>query len=236
MSDSATEFDLTFENPVNEVAKKYNVPHWIWYPIAMTESGGNPHNQTVTDSEDSRGIFQVNIFAHPDANASMLYDAKYNAEYQMPEIAKYYNEGVSKGLTDLDLLNYTAKNAQRPEWTTYYTTSLARYYDLDTGNWSYNQDAIAEKYKNDNTGGISGIIEDIKSFFFGGTKQDDSTSAVFKLEDLVKNPLGFIKYGFVQVIFFIILLFALYVVFVKNSNGETVIKKAVKKGKGAITQ
>ncbi len=52
--------------------------------IALAESGGNtashnPGNGT-TDIEDSYGLWQINILAHPEYSPSRLYDASYNAQ------------------------------------------------------------------------------------------------------------------------------------------------------------
>ncbi len=52
--------------------------------IALAESGGvtsahNPGNGT-TDSEDSYGLWQINILAHPEYSASRLSDPGYNAQ------------------------------------------------------------------------------------------------------------------------------------------------------------
>lgn len=51
--------------------------------IAIAESGGDPqkHNPgSATDIEDSYGLWQVNILAHPNYNKARLYDPNYNAQ------------------------------------------------------------------------------------------------------------------------------------------------------------
>jgi hypothetical protein len=52
--------------------------------IALAESGGNPaaHNpgNGTTDIEDSYGLWQINILAHPEYSASKLTDPHYNAQ------------------------------------------------------------------------------------------------------------------------------------------------------------
>ena len=51
--------------------------------IALAESGGNPkaHNpgNGTTDIEDSYGLWQINILAHPEYTAQKLYDPAGNA-------------------------------------------------------------------------------------------------------------------------------------------------------------
>lgn len=50
--------------------------------IAMAESGGKltAHNPgSATDREDSYGLWQINILAHPNFNKAQLYTASYNA-------------------------------------------------------------------------------------------------------------------------------------------------------------
>lgn len=51
--------------------------------IAIAESGGDPqaHNPgSATDHEDSYGLWQINILAHPNYNKARLYDPNYNAQ------------------------------------------------------------------------------------------------------------------------------------------------------------
>lgn len=51
--------------------------------IAIAESGGDPqaHNPgNATDKEDSYGLWQINILAHPNYNKVRLYDPNYNAQ------------------------------------------------------------------------------------------------------------------------------------------------------------
>lgn len=51
--------------------------------IAIAESGGDPlkHNpgNGTTDKEDSYGLWQINILAHPNYNKAQLYTPSYNA-------------------------------------------------------------------------------------------------------------------------------------------------------------
>jgi murein DD-endopeptidase MepM/ murein hydrolase activator NlpD len=47
--------------------------------IAMAESGGNPRARLHTSVEDSRGLWQINTFAHPHYRDDNLYDPLTNA-------------------------------------------------------------------------------------------------------------------------------------------------------------
>jgi hypothetical protein len=48
--------------------------------VALAESGGRP-DAHATSGEDSRGIFQINVAAHPQLDAVTLYDPAVNARY-----------------------------------------------------------------------------------------------------------------------------------------------------------
>lgn len=47
--------------------------------IAMGESGGNPKANAVNRLEDSRGLWQINTYAHPWSRSMDLYDPRQNA-------------------------------------------------------------------------------------------------------------------------------------------------------------
>lgn len=48
--------------------------------IALGESGGNPQARNLNGSEDSRGLSQINTYAHPQYDPDRLYDPNYNAQ------------------------------------------------------------------------------------------------------------------------------------------------------------
>jgi len=48
--------------------------------VAMAESGGNPNAHHVTSREDSRGLWQINVRAHPEFTSANLYDPATNAQ------------------------------------------------------------------------------------------------------------------------------------------------------------
>ncbi len=48
--------------------------------IAIAESGGDPKANYVTSKEDSRGLWQINVKAHPEYASQNLYDPGTNAK------------------------------------------------------------------------------------------------------------------------------------------------------------
>jgi hypothetical protein len=48
--------------------------------VALAESSGNPAAHALTAREDSRGLWQVNVRAHPEFGGVNLYDPKANAQ------------------------------------------------------------------------------------------------------------------------------------------------------------
>lgn len=55
------------------------VPTSTWVAIALAESGGNPNARLATSIEDSRGLWQINTWAHPWAKSTDLYNPSTNA-------------------------------------------------------------------------------------------------------------------------------------------------------------
>lgn len=47
--------------------------------VTQPESGGNSEKRNLNSREDSRGLWQINTFAHPEFNNSNLYDPAVNA-------------------------------------------------------------------------------------------------------------------------------------------------------------
>lgn len=54
---------------------------YIALAVSHAESGWRTDARLFTSREDSRGLFQINTFAHPDADVNQLYDPGYNARY-----------------------------------------------------------------------------------------------------------------------------------------------------------
>lgn len=47
--------------------------------ISLAESGGDPRAQLVTPREDSRGLWAINVKAHPHVDPARLWEPAYNA-------------------------------------------------------------------------------------------------------------------------------------------------------------
>lgn len=64
---------------IDPIMAEKGVPSWLWKSIAAKESGFNPGALAVTDSEYSKGIFQINVKAHPQYIDTDLADPVTNA-------------------------------------------------------------------------------------------------------------------------------------------------------------
>lgn len=120
---------------IKTIADKLGLPVEVWYPIVGYESEFKASNNTKTDQEDSRGIFQVNTWTNYPKNADplKLYNLEFNCEYQIPELVKTYKEGKSKGLTGTALTEYVSRYGQRPDWDNektrnYIKSTIKKYY------------------------------------------------------------------------------------------------------------
>lgn len=107
---------------VKAVFDQKGIPEYVWLPIMQMESGGNPNSQALTSKEDSRGLFQINIKAHPQWKGVNLYDPVENAKiaaenFIAPAYAKalmsYRDGGGSEG----EITAYVWRYGIRPAWT-----------------------------------------------------------------------------------------------------------------------
>jgi hypothetical protein len=83
------------------------------------ESGGNPNAHASTSKEDSRGLFQINLKAHPQWKNVNLYDPVENARlaadnFLSPALYRAGNAGLT---SEGDITAYVWKNGIRPAWT-----------------------------------------------------------------------------------------------------------------------
>jgi hypothetical protein len=194
--------DPNIEKILTDVGNEYNLPRSVWFPIVMYESGGNPLAQQVTDKEDSRGLFQVNTMAHPDANSMKLFDPEYNARYQMPELSRVYEKGLNEGLTGVELTKYVARYGQRPQWTETVSSNIDKFYLLSGADADATTPDAMQVGFWDNLNPLEGF-----------------------------QPAQSFTYIFLNVSLLVILVFALYYVFIKNTLIEETGKGAVKLGK-----
>jgi len=110
---------LSIYETVKKIMDEYGVPAVIWYPIMQMESGGNPDSHN-TNGEDSRGLFQINLFAHPQWSHLNLFDPAINARIAAENfLLPAYKQAQAKGLSNpVDQAEYTWRYGIRPFWTT----------------------------------------------------------------------------------------------------------------------
>lgn len=118
---------------IKSVMDKYGIPEKIWLPIAVAESSLNKDSTAITPTEFSKGIFQINVKAHPQYSYYDLYDPTVNAEIAAKDfILPAYNYAKSvtsdekkqaliiySGLKDPDNIKagYIPEGGIRPLWT-----------------------------------------------------------------------------------------------------------------------
>ena len=197
--------DSNVTNILKNAAVKFGIPFEILYAVVMTESGGNPNSHALTSKEDSRGLFQVNIKAHPDANSGQLFNPEYNANYWVPQLVPSYKQGLSKGLSGADLAAYVERYGERPAWTSAVDSSIRKHYADITGGKVTTGGQLTES-KLQNSQGVytedGGILADV----VGGV-----TGTMATILDTVKF---YLAYG----VLFVLLIFSLYMVFVKGEK------------------
>lgn len=72
----------TTTKPIEQIIKEVFGKHSpVMLKIARCESGLIATATRKSLIEDSRGIFQVNIFAHSEVDPDLLYDPEYNIKY-----------------------------------------------------------------------------------------------------------------------------------------------------------
>lgn len=100
------------------IMQEYGIPEFIWRPIMNMESGGNPESWNQS-GEDSRGLFQINLSAHPQWQDLNLFDPAINAQIAAENfLSPAYQEAQAQGLTNPeDITAYVWKNGIRPYWT-----------------------------------------------------------------------------------------------------------------------
>lgn len=101
---------------LNEIFNNWGIPAGVWRPIMQVESGGDPSAHTVTDKEDSVGLFQLNRNGGLGKGYTVaeLQDPETNANIAAGAMAPAYQEAKAQGLTGLDMVRYVAYNSGFP--------------------------------------------------------------------------------------------------------------------------
>jgi hypothetical protein len=149
---------------VKSIADQYGLPDYVWYPIIMTESGGNP--DSIGDNGQSFGLFQINKPSHPTFDLLQYNNPTYQAEYQIPYLVEIYKQGVNQGVQGVELTKYVEKYGQRPVWNNTVSSNIEKYYlEITGGNKSVSGTTA------NNTGQLQGtnvgIMESLSDKWYG---------------------------------------------------------------------
>lgn len=130
---------------IKRVEHNTNIPAPCWYAICMNESGGNPNSRTYSNIEDSRGLFQINIYAWKGyVDISKLYIPSYNITFAWKNfLKKSYDEAISKGLKGVDIALYMEHYGERPQWTSTVENNIRYYYNYYINHYSNSQQEVA---------------------------------------------------------------------------------------------
>lgn len=85
---------------IKSVMDGYGIPEYIWLPIAKNESGLNPYALASTSKEISKGIFQINVKAHPQYAQTDLFDPAVNAKIAAEQFILPAYQYAAKATTD----------------------------------------------------------------------------------------------------------------------------------------
>lgn len=220
---------------LQNASQKYGIPTSILYPIVMTESGGNTNAHTVTSSEDSRGLFQVNIMSNMDANSSQLFNPSYNINYQVPKLVSTYDSGLAKGLTGSALAQYVEQFGQRPQWTSTVANNISAYYNQFMSASTFSGVDILKLSDYPASQSNTPATDTTPKYFPGAGVQEinpatgdnttksngngiDILSGVSSMFDTVMSG---VKFGAIYLVLFIVFIFALYIVFVNKGGQES---------------
>ncbi len=136
---------------IRPIFQSYMIPDAIWIPIMYTESSGPPTDLAVTPTEISKGLFQINIKAHPQYAGVDLYDPVTNATIAARDfIAPAYSQAqkLSADTKTQALITYSGLKDPyvgvssgylkggagiRPKWTAGTMARFLGYYDKAAG-------------------------------------------------------------------------------------------------------
>lgn len=123
---------------LRQKALEYGIPFEIVYSIVGTETGGTFDPSVVGDQGKSFGLFQIHTPAHPNFDVSRYTDPAYQADYQLPELKKIYDQGYKKGYRGVELAKYVQVYGQRPAYNDpnvkgYIDKAIPQYYNTAVG-------------------------------------------------------------------------------------------------------
>lgn len=113
----------TISDILKPIFDEKGIPEWVWKPIMLMESGGNPNSWNDPSKnggkEDSRGLYQINILGNPRFKDENLFDPAVNATiardyFILPAWNKVQGNTF---MNESDKTAYVWKNGIRPYWT-----------------------------------------------------------------------------------------------------------------------
>ena len=223
------------------------VPAWLWMPIAARESGFNTGATANTSSEYSKGLFQINVKAHPQYINTDLYDPVVNATIARDvfiapayEIAKSITSDPKKqalivysGLKNPESLDtgekavYIKDGGIRPKWTTETRDAFLKYYDQYAG--------VQIPNVGDSGGGVALAPVEGQGAFSMGTAGGSGGSGAISMtpegmEAIAAMPSAAQKWGKVGIILLIIVVMAVAVFIMIGKNPVMAIVQKVGQG------
>jgi hypothetical protein len=103
-----------FWNDVKKIFDAYNVPAWVWYPLAWAESRGNPN--AIGDNGCSVGLFQLNrcVGQGTGYTVEQLKDPLFNAQIAAQRIGAAWQQLQSSALPPPELALQVARQSGHP--------------------------------------------------------------------------------------------------------------------------
>lgn len=212
----------TISEILKPIFDEKGIPEWVWKPIMLMESGGNPNswNDPTKNGgkEDSRGLYQINILGNPRFAGENLFDPATNATiardyFILPAWNKVRGNTF---MNESDKTAYVWKNGIRPAWN-------------DTKN---------QAIRNKTAEVLSGGLINKETDYTGSTPPTGGNSGVITKKDgvlfTIPIPMGddleitksAMFHTLVFIIGAIILILTLYSMFLMNSPIGQIVKGA----------
>jgi len=228
---------------IKKVMDNYDIPAYIWAPIAASESSFNQYAHALNSSENSMGLFQINIVANPQYSSYDLYDATTNSNiaaqnFILPAF-NYAKTVTSDPLKQAEIVYSGLKNPD--------DTSANNFSWIPAGGimpaWTAALKQQFDDYFTQYSGGAEPIIDTntpgADTTGKGGTKTTTttpptaiSTGAKSPTPSITSTITGNIVHLFIIVGVLIMLCIAMFKMFSETKTGAQVIEV----GKDAITK